>query len=269
MAINVKLLLKIRYDGTAYSGFQYQPTAPTVQGVLTAKLSETFGFPCTVTGCSRTDAGVHALGYVAAVEPVSEKLREGTWCPIPEGKIHRAVNMRLPDDISVIGAAFVPDSFHPRYDTVAKEYLYVIDDKVFPDPFLRGRAYHLKRPLTECQLDRMNSAAAYLVGKHDFSSFMAAGSSITDTVRTLYKLEVSRAPDGTVNIVARGDGFLYNMVRILAGTLIDAALGKTEVQDAEKILESCDRRCAGPTAPACGLYLREVVYAEEIRFSAE
>jgi tRNA pseudouridine38-40 synthase len=168
-----------------------------------------------------------------------------------------------------MGAAFADDSFHPRYNAVSKEYVYVIDDRVYPDPFMRGRAYRLKKALSEDQLRLMNSAASRLTGKHDFSSFMAAGSKVTDTVRTLYKLEIARSTDGCVRITARGDGFLYNMVRILAGTLIDTALGKIELDAIENILSSCDRSLAGHTAPAAGLYLNEVEYAESIAFLAE
>lgn len=265
----VKLLLKISYDGSAYCGSQYQPNAPTIQGVLTEKISETFGFPCNVTGCSRTDAGVHALGYVAAVEPCNESQRSENWCPIPVEKVHRAVNMRLPDDIAVIGAAFVSDSFHPRYGTVAKEYRYVICDSVCPDPFMRDRAYHIKKHLTDEQIALMNEAAGYLIGKHDFSAFMATGSKVTDAVRTLFRLEAHRVDSNTVHIIAEGDGFLYNMVRILAGTLLDAAYGKISPSYAAVILESLNRSCAGPTAPAGGLYLKEVKYAEDISFKAE
>lgn len=265
----MKLLLKISYDGSAYCGSQYQPSCPTIQGVLTEKLSEVFGFPCNVTGCSRTDAGVHAVGYVVSVEPRDISLRSDNWCRIPEEKVHRAVNMLLPDDIAVTGAAFVPDGFHPRYDAVAKEYRYVICDSVCPDPFMRNRAYLLKRRLDNSQIGIMNEAARHLVGKRDFSSFMASGSSVSDTVRTLYKLEAERAAEGAVYVTALGDGFLYNMVRILTGTLLDAAFGKISPQDVPEILASRDRSKAGHTAPACGLYLMEVRYAEKIDFKAE
>ena len=265
----MKLLLKIRYDGSAYCGFQFQPNAPTVQGTLTEKISEAFGFPCTVTGCSRTDAGVHALGYVSAVEPADADKRGEMWCSIPVSKVHRVLNMHLPHDISVMGAAFVPDTFHPRYDTVAKEYTYVIDDSVYPDPFLRDRAWHLKKKVTSQGLELMNEGAKLLEGRHDFSSFMASGSSVTDTVRTLYSLKAVRSDDGKLAVTARGDGFLYNMVRILTGTLLDVAFGKIKLSQLSEILESCDRRLAGPTAPPEGLYLKAVVYKEDLKFSAE
>ena len=265
----MKLLLKIRYDGSAYSGFQCQPNAPTVQSVLTERFSQAFGFPCTVTGCSRTDAGVHALGYIAAVEPAENDKRGDEWCNIPVGKIHRVLNMNLPSDISVMGAAFVPDTFHPRYDTVSKEYLYLIDDSVYPDPFFRDRVWHLKRKVSDRGIELMNEGAKLLMGKHDFSSFMASGSSVTDTVRTLFELKAERDADGKIRITARGDGFLYNMVRILTGTLLDVAFEKIKVSQIKEILERCDRRLAGPTAPPCGLYLKEVTYSEVIDFSAE
>lgn len=265
----MKLLLKIRYDGSSYCGFQYQPNAPTVQGTLTEKISDAFGFPCTVTGCSRTDAGVHALGYVAAVEPADTEMCGKPWCNIPVGKVHRVLNMYLPSDISVMGAAFVPDTFHPRYDTVAKEYTYVIDDRVYPDPFLRDRAWHLKKQVTDRGLELMNEGAALLLGRHDFSSFMASGSSVTDTVRTLYSLKAERNDEGKLIVTTRGDGFLYNMVRILTGTLLDVAFEKIGTTKLKEILEGCDRRLAGPTAPPSGLYLKEVIYSEDIKFSAE
>lgn len=265
----MKLLLKIRYDGGAYHGSQYQPGVPTVQGVLTEKVSQLFGFQCNVTGCSRTDAGVHALGYCATVEPTLEDMRGENWCSIPVEKIHRALNILLPCDVSVCGACAVPDDFHPRYKAVSKEYLYVINDSVYPDPFQRGRAYHLKRHLSDDSIKVMNDAAEALAGRHDYSAFMAQGSSVSDTVRTLFELSVKRADENTVHIVVRGDGFLYNMVRILAGTLLDTASGKISVDDIQNILESRDRTKAGFTAPAHGLYLRRVEYGEDIRFEAE
>ena len=264
----MKLLLKIKYDGGAYHGFQYQPNAPTVQGVLTEKISEAFGFPCTVTGCSRTDAGVHALGYCAAVEPCDDAKKGEPWCTIPDERVHRALNVVLPSDIAVVGACKVDDDFHPRYDTLWKEYVYMIADGVSPDPFLRGRAFHTKKHLSDADIAKMNEAAELLIGRHDFSTFMAQGSSVTDTVRTLFDLSVERSGEDSVKITARGDGFLYNMVRILAGTLLDVAAGKIAVPDMTEILESLDRSKAGFTAPACGLYLNRVDYGDKVEFKA-
>ena len=265
----MKLLLKIMYDGTAYHGFQYQTNALTVQEVLTRSVSDSLGIECTVTGCSRTDAGVHALGYCAAVEPSDESKRGDAWCGIPTEKIHRVLNMGLPRDISVVGACTVSDEFHPRYDAVSKEYIYKICDSVAPDPFLVNRAYHIKRKLSDGQISVMNEAGAHLLGRHDFSGFMAQGSSVKDTVRDLKKLCVCRTGESELVITAAADGFLYNMVRILAGTLLDAAYGKINPSDIPDILESLDRARAGYTAPAHALYLNRVDYGQRIDFKAE
>ncbi|MCQ2455972.1 MAG: tRNA pseudouridine(38-40) synthase TruA [Clostridia bacterium] len=264
----MKLLLKIKYNGAPYCGFQYQPDAPTVQGTLTEKISEALGFPVTVTGCSRTDAGVHALGYVAAVAPRETEKQDTEWCTVPSSKLHRVINQCLPESIAVIGACRVDDAFHPRYDAVGKEYIYLIDDSVTADPFGVGRSYHVKKKLSDADIGKMNEAAEKLLGKHDFSAFMASGSSVTDTVRTLTTLHVER--DGAyVKVTAAADGFLYNMVRILTGTLLGAAAGSIDVNDIPKILASGDRSASGATAPAHGLYLNRVFYAEEPVFEAD
>ncbi|MBQ2278640.1 MAG: tRNA pseudouridine synthase A, partial [Clostridia bacterium] len=184
----MKLLLRILYDGTAYCGYQAQPDKPSIQRALTDAVSDCFGFPCTVTGCSRTDSGVHALGFCAAVEPVDPQNR----ITIPTGRVHRALRRFLPADISVCGEAEVPEDFHPRYSVVRKEYLYRMYDTVYDDPFQTTRAWHLKHPVTDEGLARMNLAAAQIVGHHDFTSFMAAGSKIVDAHRTVYTLNVVR-----------------------------------------------------------------------------
>ena len=264
----MKLLLKIKYNGAPYCGFQYQPDAPTVQGTLTEKISESLGLPVTVTGCSRTDAGVHALGYVAAVAPREEGLLDSEWCTVPSSKLHRVINQCLPESIAVVGACRVDNGFHPRYDAVGKEYVYLIDDSVTADPFGVGRAYHVKKRLTDADIEKMNRAARCLLGKHDFSAFMASGSSVTDTVRTLTTLRAER--DGVyVKVTAASDGFLYNMVRILTGTLLGVAFGSIDENDLTKILASGERSMAGATAPAHGLYLNRVFYAEEPAFEAD
>ena len=152
----MKLLLKIRYDGTSYCGYQAQPDKPSVQRALTDAVSDCFGFPCTVTGCSRTDSGVHALGFCAAVEPVDPQNR----ITIPTGRVHRALRRFLPADISVCGEAEVSGDFHPRYSVLRKEYLYRMYDTVYDDPFESSRAWHLKHPVTDEGLTRMNRAAA-------------------------------------------------------------------------------------------------------------
>ena len=265
----MKLLLKVAYDGTSYHGFQYQPNAVSVQGVLTEYVSKAFGLECTVTGCSRTDSGVHAVGFCAAVEPKDDTLKGETWCTVPDSKVHRLLNMHLPNDIAVVGCVRVSDDFHPRYGAVSKEYVYKMTDSVSPDPFMHNRAYHLKRRLTDDQIELMNDTAKILIGKHDFSGFMAQGSSVKDTVRTIMSLKVERTANYNVELTVSGDGFLYNMVRIITGTLLDVAWGRLSKDDVRRALVNCDRSSAGFTAPAHGLYLNEVKYGENFEFYAD
>lgn len=255
----MKLLLKIQYDGSHYAGYQAQPDRPSVQKTLTEAVSSALGFRCTVTGCSRTDAGVHALGFCCAIEPADKEDDRESWLNIPLGKVHRVLSRCLPDDIAVVGEAEVGNDFHPRYSVKEKTYIYKMYDSIAADPFRSGRAWHLKRPLP-CDAEvRMNKAGSYLIGRHDFSSFMAAGSKITDAHRTISALAVHReGNDITLSVTA--DGFLYNMVRIITGTLVDCAAGTLEPEDMGAILRSCDRTKAGKTAPPDGLYLADVQY---------
>ncbi len=247
-------------------GYQFQPDVRTVQGTLTSAVSACMGFPCKVTGCSRTDAGVHALGFCCTAEPAGEYA--DTWLRIPVGKVHRALSRFLPEDIAVAGESEVPDDFHPRYSVVSKEYIYRMYDAAAADPFLAGRAWHLKHPVTEEGLARMNEGARYLVGYHDFTSFMASGSRIEDARRTIESLNVTR--EGTQLLLrVRADGFLYNMVRIITGTLTDCARGTVDPGDMGRILEQRDRCAAGKTAPADGLYLNDVTYNREINWKLD
>ena len=265
----MKILLKLMYHGGAYHGFQVQPSEVTVQGTLAACLEKAFGFPCKVTGCSRTDAGVHARGYCCTVEPAETAEAPQVWCTVPAGKIHRFLGIHLPADITVVGACYVDDSFHPRYNAVSKEYVYLIRDSVVCDPFLSDRQYQIKHRVTDDDLTRMNEAAEKLLGYHDFASFVASGSSIEDTRRTLYKLDARRTGEYEITVTAAADGFLYNMVRILTGTLLEVASSKLSPSDITEILESRDRRRAGFTAPAHGLYLNRVDYDIGVDFAAE
>lgn len=257
----MKLLLKIMYDGSAYAGYQAQPDAPSIQGALTEAISSALGMKCSVTGCSRTDAGVHALGFVAAVEPIGE--HSDDWLRIPVGRIHRAAARYLPCDISICGEAVSDDDFHPRYSVRSKEYLYRMYDSPYADPFLSHRAWHLKRRITDDGIARMTECAALIAGRRDFTSFMASGSKIVDAVREVYSLDVKRRGD-FIELRISADGFLYNMVRIITGTLIDCASGTIEPSDITDIIAAKDRTMAGRTAPPDGLYLADVRYDREI-----
>lgn len=261
----MKILVKIRYNGTNYCGFQVQPNGVTVQAVLTDAFSRLFGFPCHVTGCSRTDSGVHALGFCATVSPADESLMVTHWCPIPVKKIHRAVNVLLPDDVAVISAAEVPDDFHPRYNVVSKTYEYRIHNAPYRDPFAGKLMHHEPRYMDDRALALMNDVAALFVGVHDFSGFMASGSSVEDCTRHVYTASVRRVGESIVYRV-EADGFLYNMVRIMTGSLIDVAFGRKSKDDIERALSDGVRSCAGFTAPPDGLYLCEVQYDREIHW---
>lgn len=252
----MKLILKIRYSGRNFAGYQFQPDKRTVQSSLTEAFSSALGFGVNVTGCSRTDAGVHALGFVCAVEPKNKS----DEIKIPVGKFHRAAEKYLPGDIGIAGEAEVGDDFHPRYSVKSKTYRYRMYDSPARDPFLSGLAWQLKKPLSDDGIEKMNRCGKKLIGRHDFTSFMAAGSRITDAAREIYSLSVSRTSGGNIELEVSADGFLYNMVRIITGTLVDAAGGLYCEGDMEEILASRDRSKAGKTAPPDGLYLAEVEY---------
>jgi len=259
----MKLLLRIAYDGRQYCGFQKQKNGVSIQEVLTEALSRTVGIPCSVTGCSRTDAGVHAHGFCAAVVPkdIPDGQEAGEdWLPVPPAKIHRAAKRYLPEDIAITGACTVPDSFHPRYSVETKTYVYRISDRPWHDPFYTGRAWETFAPLTEEQIAHMHTAGQYLVGRHNFASFMAAGSKITDPTRTVTALSVPRLAEETVGLLISADGFLYNIVRIITGTLWEFGTRGTPAEYMQEILAAENRAMAGKTAPACGLYLESVEY---------
>ena len=247
----MKYLLDIAYLGCAFHGFQVQPSARTVQGELGVAMERTLGVPCKITGCSRTDAGVHALSFAVTVE--------ADGATVPPSKLPLAAIVHLPPDITVHSAVEVDATFHPRYDAIGKEYRYRILNRPTPDPFLVGRAWHLPRRVSEQGLSRMQAAARYLVGRHDFSSFMAAGSDVQSTVRTVTDLTVTREGD-ELTVCVRADGFLYHMVRIIVGTLTEVAFGRFSPEDVSDILRARDRAAAGMTAPADGLYLARVFY---------
>lgn len=244
------VLLSLAFIGTEYGGWQVQKNKKTVQQTVQAALESAFGTECAVTGCSRTDSGVHANMFCCCAS------LPGDANAIPEKGIPMAVNLFLPNDISVKFAKDVPESFHPRYDAVGKEYVYKIWNADYKDPFMVGRSLIYTRRLNE---ELMDAAAKKFVGSHDFAAFMAAGSKITDTVREIYSSRVTREGD-TVFFTVSGNGFLYNMVRIMTGTLIDVSNGRISCDDIPNIIKSGNRQNAGATVSPEGLYLNRVFY---------
>ena len=257
-----KILLRIAYVGTAYCGYQVQPNGITVQEMLNRAAKALFGQDCDVVGCSRTDSGVHARDFRAAI---SYKGTDVLETAIPEDRIPRAMNAHLPDDIAVLAAKWVRSDFHPRYDVVAKEYEYLIHNGRERDPFLLDRAWHIPTPVSEEALARMQAAAACFVGKRDFSALRAVGADTeaADAVRHVTAATVERTGEMIVFRV-RADGFLYHMVRIMAGTLAAVAAGRIDPADLPALIVDGDRRKMGVTAPACGLYLNRVLYPEDL-----
>lgn len=248
----MKYLLKIMYVGTDFFGYQVQPDKRTVQSVLQDAIEQVYGTRLDVKGSSRTDSGVHANAFYATFDAPNE------FGPPMERLIY-ALNANLPPDISVIACKNVSDDFHVRHDVVFKEYVYKISDGPVRNPFDNNRSYYLPFSLGSNEIERMNSAAQFLVGRHDFKSFMASGSDIIDTVRDIKYINIVRE-DRFVNIYIAADGFLYNMVRIIAGTLVDVARGKISLASIPDIIACRDRSKAGTTLPACGLYLNKVVF---------
>ncbi|MDO4463297.1 MAG: tRNA pseudouridine(38-40) synthase TruA [Bacillota bacterium] len=237
-----RVKLVVAYDGTAYHGWQIQPGARTIEGELNRTLSELLQEKIQVIGASRTDSGVHALCNVAVFD---------TDTRIPAEKLSYALNQRLPEDIRIQSSCEVGTDFHPRHCDSRKTYEYRILNREFPLPTRRLYSYFTYVPL---DVSRMEKAASYLVGEHDFKSFCATAAVVETTVRTLYEATVVRENDEIVIRVC-GNGFLYNMVRIIAGTLMEVGRGNLEPERMKEILEAKDRTMAGPTAPACGLTL--------------
>ena len=262
----MKLAVLVKYIGTSFEGFQAQPSGNTIQQHLTSAFSRLFGTVCNITGCSRTDSGVHANGFVATVVPSDPEIARGVWCSIPTEKIHRAIRQYLHSDISVIGAACVDDSFHPRYDVAYKEYTYFMKDSPAYDPFVCGRVWQLKRQITNDEFLKMQESCKLFIGTHDFAAFMSKGSSVTDTVRCVKYASVER-DNGFIKFTVAADGFLYNMVRIMTGSLVGIAFG--EEIDIQGAITACDRNLLGITAPPDGLYLNRVFFDPEIEFRCE
>lgn len=244
----MRILLELSYLGSNYAGFQVQPNKPTVQSTLQDALEAVYGERLPVRGCSRTDSGVHAKQYFATYDAARH---------IPTEKIPLALNCHLPCDIAVRSSELVPDSFHVRHDVLWKEYRYTLYNSQIRDPFIEGKVCRLNRIFSDYELERMRDAARLIVGRKDFRAFMSEGSSITDTVRNVFRLDISVDRD-LIYIDVAADGFLYNMVRIIVGTLIDTARGRFAPDDVADIIASRERRRAGFTAPPEGLCLERV-----------
>lgn len=295
-----RILLRVAYDGTNYHGWQLQPNAATIEGELNRALCALTGEEIVVTGASRTDAGVHALGNVAVFDTTSR---------IPAEKFSYALNQRLPEDIVIQSSKQVADDFHPRHCDCRKTYEYDILNRTFPLPAYRNTAYFLYGTL---DIEAMRRACQAFLGEHDFASFCAAGAQVQTTVRTIYSLEVECRPlteagtpvppasgeavnaaagksgeqvqqaqsasgeaviwaaggtnagsaDQLLTIRVKGNGFLYNMVRIIAGTLVEVGRGHIKPEEVAGIIAAKDRAKAGPTAPARGLRLVEIEYLQ-------
>lgn len=244
------LKVTIAYRGTKYHGYQRQSNAATVQETIEKHVSKVLNEQITVTGCSRTDTGVHANEFCFNVK---------TNSIIPCRNFVRGVNGELPDDISVLSCEEAHEDFHARFDCKGKEYIYKIHCSESKNPFATDLMFHYQRPF---DLDAVKQAAQYFVGTHDFASFCADCSNVSTTVRTIYSFRIEKYGD-TVIMLVKGNGFLYNMIRIMVGTLLDVSEKRISPHDIPEIIRQRDRLKAGRTAVAHGLYLNHVYYSEE------
>ncbi|MBQ9119192.1 MAG: tRNA pseudouridine(38-40) synthase TruA [Lachnospiraceae bacterium] len=253
-----RVMLRVAYDGTEYCGWQVQPNGITIEEVLNRQLTRITGTEVAVIGASRTDSGVHAKGNVCVFDTESR---------IPAEKFAFALNAGLPQDVVVQNSCEVAADFHPRHCDCHKTYEYRIYNATFPDPLLRRYSHFLYHKL---DVEAMRQAAQYLVGEHDFKSFCSVNTQVKDTVRRVNSIEVLAEPRQTaaeedaklITIRINGNGFLYNMVRIIAGTLIQVGFHRYPPEQVATILAAKDRAAAGETAPACGLTLIEICYQE-------
>ena len=242
---NIKLT--IEYDGTNYLGWQRQKVGNTIQGTLEEAIRVLTNETVETIGSSRTDAGVHAKGFVANFKTSSK---------IPADKYREAINHKLPDDIVILKSEEVDGGFHARYNAMGKTYSYSILNREVPSAINRNYVYHVKRRL---DIEAMREACNYFIGTHDFVSFKSSGSSVKTTVRTISELYLEEQED-TIKIYVTGDGFLYNMVRIIVGTLIMVGFNKIKPNEIENIIKEKDREKAGICVPAKGLVLERVYY---------
>ena len=270
-----RIMLTVAFDGTNYSGWQIQPNKETIEGVLNRELSRLLNEEIKVVGASRTDSGVHAEGAVCVFDTESK---------IPGDKCSYAINQKLPEDIRIRNSKEVDITFHPRRVNSRKTYRYRIRHDEFPNPLDARYSYHV---YTKLDIEAMRKACEFIKGKHDFKSFCSVHTDVDTTVRTVYDVHIDVTPDKKllqmsglmksagesgamrsggesaagrirpeiIDIYVTGNGFLYNMVRIIAGTLIEVGQGKIKPEEIPAIIEACDREKAGPTAPAKGLTL--------------
>lgn len=241
------LRFTMSYDGTAYHGFQIQKEEVTIEGTLKEAIFKLTGENVDIIGCGRTDAGVHAMNYT-----FNFKTNSG----IPCEKFPIALNTVTPDDITILSCEEVCIDFHSRFCAKNKTYRYIIYNGKFRNPFMNRYSYYYKHKL---DIGKMLIAKKYIEGTHDFSCFMAQGSVVRDTVRTVYSIDIDNKDDRIIIDIC-GNGFLYNMVRIIVGTLIGAGSGKIEPEALKSIIDSKNRENAGMTVPPNGLYLKEVIY---------
>lgn len=242
-----RIKITIEYDGSCYHGWQVQDNANTVQAELEKAVYRITGETVRVTGAGRTDTGVHAFGQVAHFDTLSK---------ISAAKFSDALNAMLPRNIAVISSEEAPPGFHARFSATGKSYEYRILNRRYRSPLFENRAWHIPELLN---FESMCKAAGYFVGTHDFSSFCSAGHSVSTYERTIFSSGWN-AEDGCLIYRVRGSGFLYNMVRIMVGTMVEIGLGKRSVEDIQKLLAAKDRNHAGITAPPQGLYLVTVHY---------
>ncbi len=245
---NIKLT--IMYDGKDFNGWQKQPNKLNIQGTIEKVLSEMTGEEIELNASGRTDAGVHSFGQVANFKTNSK---------IPIEKFPIAINSKIKKSIVITNAEEVEERFHSRYNCKKKTYRYVIDNSEFPTPIYRYLEYHIPNKLN---IEAMKNAAKYFEGEYDFKAFKSSGTSSKSSVRTIYKAEVKNAEKNRIYIELTGNGFLYNMVRIISGTLVEVGLGKIKPEEIKNIIESKDRQKAGKTLPAHGLYLMNVNYKD-------
>lgn len=241
-------MLVVAYEGTNYCGWQIQPNGPTIEGVLNAELSRILKEDIHVIGASRTDAGVHAMGNVAVFD---------TNARIPGNKVAFALNQSLPEDVRIQQSMEVSPDFHPRHCDTRKTYEYNIYNHTFENPLVRRYSWFLHQKL---DITNMQEAAGKFVGTYDFKSFCNIHTQVEDTVRTVYSCELRRQMEHEIVLRIVGNGFLYNMVRIIAGTVAEVGMGRFEPADIPKMIDRRDRGCAGKTAPAKGLRLVKIEY---------